>query len=420
MERAERQKHPFASFLLGLGIVLILVIGSVATFFGVRHSVTTIESDARQSRLAPFYVAPAGWAKLSAGTLLRREQVGGVPAGGVGWRILYVTQRADGTAAVSSGLVFAPRANVPIPAGGRKVVAWAHPTVGMGDQCAPSRTPNVEADIPGLGEFLRAGWVVAATDYAGLGTRGVEEYLVGDAEAHDVLNSIRAARQIPQTAAGSAAAVFGHSQGGHAALFAADRRSYAPELDLQAVVAAAPAAELVPLIQRQWNSIYGSLIGAEVLVAYPDAYPDLNLKSVTARQADQVRSLAYRCIKAAAIDIVASKATGQGSLLSHDPLDTPAWAERLAANTPAPTDVPTLVVQGTEDPIVLPGTTARFVQRACAARSPVDATFIGALGHMKAGVAAAPLGFTWLQQRFAGVPATSTCGTALPVRPVGL
>lgn len=64
--------------------------------------------------------------------------------------------------------------------------------------------------IGGHGEGLR-----------GLGTPGTQQFLVGRAEAYDVLNSIRAAQQISDTAAGNRNAVWGHSQGGHSALWSA-------------------------------------------------------------------------------------------------------------------------------------------------------------------------------------------------------
>ena len=407
-------RHPFAAFLQGLGVLMLLVIGAVVTYLGIAHTITTLQGDSHQQALAPFYRPPARWTAQPVGSLLRSEPVGGVPAGGRGWRVLYVSQSSSGAKVVTSGLIFAPGHGA-VPSGGRPVVAWAHPTVGMGDQCAPSRTTNVESDVPGLANFLASGWVVAATDYAGLGTAGTEQYLIGAAEAHDVLNSVRAARAIRATHAGARVAIFGHSQGGQTALWTADEAPYAPELTLVGVAAAAPAAELVPLIDHQWSSIYGSLIGAEVLVSFPATYPQLRLADVTDRSTSQISSLANRCIMSAALDIVASKALGDGSLLDRNPLTQPGWRDVLAANAPPAPTIPTLIVQGTEDPIVLPGTNALYARSACAAQRPMAAAFVGTLGHMKAGMAAAPMVYTWFQQRFADLPAATTCGTRLPV-----
>ena len=210
-------------YLIGFVATIVVLVLALAITLLFRHQRTVASTNQAQQVLAPFYALPAGWQSTAPGAVLRAESVAGVPSGGRGWRILYRTQKADGSPAVSSGLVFAPGPQAPsAPPGGRDVIAWAHPTVGLGVDCAPSRTPDVEADIPGLANFLAAGWVVTATDYAGLGTPGPSQYLVGAAEAHDVLNSVRAARRMPGVDAGTRVGLWGHSQGGNSVLWAAD------------------------------------------------------------------------------------------------------------------------------------------------------------------------------------------------------
>ena len=418
-DHGARRHSPLGAYFIGLGVTILALIMVVVIVAAVALTGERIATSSRQRALAPFYLAPSGWQAKAPGTLLRMQAVSGVPSGGMGWRVLYVTQKANGTKAVSSGLVFAPGSNAPkAPAGGRDVVAWAHGTLGMAPSCAPSRTPNVESDVQGLANFLSAGWVVTATDYAGLGTRGTEEYLVGDAEAHDVLNSVRAAQQIPAADAGNTMAVWGHSQGGQAALWTAAERAYAPELHVIAVATAAPATELPILINREWNSVAGSLIASEVLVSFPAAYPGLHDASISSHSSEEITATANKCIEAGFIDLAVSHFFGESSLLSSNPLNTPAWAAALTANVPPPPTIPAYLVQGTDDPLVLPGSNATFLNNACAAGSTIQGVFIGSLGHMKAGNAAAPSVFTWLQQRFAGLPAPTSCGTLLPVPPL--
>ena len=83
------------------------------------------------------------------------------------------------------------------PAGGRDVIAWAHPTSGVVPTCAPSLMPDTAGMIWGLSEMLARGYVVAATDYPGLGTPGVHPYLIGESEGRAVLDSVRAVRDLP-------------------------------------------------------------------------------------------------------------------------------------------------------------------------------------------------------------------------------
>src|ERR1022692_657118 len=133
------------------------------------------------------------------------------------------------------------------------VLSWAHRTTGVADICAPSR------DAPGhpshiyvqiadamLNLWVSRGWVVVKTDYQGLGTPGRHPYLVGAAAARDAVDIVVAARQL-FPAIGRRWVVMGHSQGGHAALFAASLAQAGspgldPGLDLAGAVAIAPAA----------------------------------------------------------------------------------------------------------------------------------------------------------------------------------
>jgi pimeloyl-ACP methyl ester carboxylesterase len=411
--RHRRARRPVWNYLVGLGATIAVIVVALVVFLVVRHHTATKATDKAQAALAPFYTAPPGWQTTAPGAVLRTERVTGVPSGGDGWRILYRTQKSDGSPAYSSGLVFAPGSSAPAaPPGGRIVVAWAHPTTGLSDVCAPSRTPNVESDVQGLASFLQAGWVVTATDYAGLGTPGVSQYLVGQAEAYDVLNSVRAARNLPNVGAGTTLGLWGHSQGGASVLWTvALAGNYAPELHVVAAAVAAPASELSILLSHQWNTPVGSLIGSEVMVAWPATYPNLQLSAITNDSSAQIAAMANTCVAPELIDLTVASKFGAKPLMKVNPLSSQPWADAFAANSPPPPSVPTLVIQGTKDPIVLPGSNVTYLSVSCAAGSNMTGDFIGDLGHAKAGATGAPFVFTWLQQRFAGVPATSTCGT---------
>src|SRR3546814_10703141 len=76
-------------------------------------------------------------------------------------------------------------------------------------------------------------------------------YLVGGDTARSVLDAVRAARAIPGAAAGGQFAVWGESQGGHAALWTAiAAKSYAPELRLVGTAAAAPPTDLADNMRK--------------------------------------------------------------------------------------------------------------------------------------------------------------------------
>ena len=161
------------------------------------------------------------------------------------FRILYRSTDPSGRPIPVSGAIYIP--NGAAPAGGRNIIAWAHPTSGVMPPCAPSLMPDVGGMMWNLPNMISQGYIVVATDYPGLGTDGIHPYLIGESEARSVLNSVRAAREMPNTGASNRFAVWGHSQGGHAALYRRGCRTLRAGLKLVGVAAAAPATYLVEL-----------------------------------------------------------------------------------------------------------------------------------------------------------------------------
>ena len=403
------RRHP-----VFIGVVLVLL--AVFTALAVLIAVDREDGVEAQRKLQPFYTPPATLPE-GLGTIIRTEPLDIGPPGSRGWRVLYVTEDAYGNRRASSGMVFAPTASP--PTGGYPVVAWAHGTVGMGDACAPSRSKDPIAQMTWLGGMINNGWVVAATDYAGLGTPGTLNYLVGVDAAHDVLNSVRAARTLVGTTS-SRFAVYGHSQGGASSLWSAElARTYTPDLQLVGVAAAAPAAELRALLNQQWDTSVGWAIGAEVLAAWPNAYPELSAKQIASGVGlRNYERLARECVLEAGLEGQARNAINQ-RIFRSDPSANPQWSARIEQNTPRPLprEVPVMVIQGLADTIVLPDTTALLVQRWCNADSTLTAAWLGDQGHLTLGKVGGPLATTWLQQRFDGIPAPTTCGTSLPLAP---
>src|SRR5437588_2936503 len=94
---------------------------------------------------------------------------------------------------------------------------------------------------------LARGWALAITDYEGLGTPGDHTYMVGRALGPNVLDAMRAARELEpaELPAQGPAAIVGYSEGGAAAAWAAQLQPrYAPEVPLVAVAAGAAAADV--------------------------------------------------------------------------------------------------------------------------------------------------------------------------------
>src|SRR5262249_38527262 len=159
------------------------------------------------------------------------------------------------------------------PARGRPVYAWAHDNVGLGDRCAPSK--RIADNLPPYGAaLLKRGAVLVATDYEGLGPAGDHPYLVGDSEAHAVLDGIRAAASLSAVGRIGNVPIAGRGEGGAAALFAAEHaKQYAPELHVRGVVAMAPTADL-PAAFSSLRTAGSTLI--EAVAGLSTAYPDFD------------------------------------------------------------------------------------------------------------------------------------------------
>lgn len=142
----------------------------------------------------------------------------------------------------SSALLLLPKGQA--PAGGWPLVVWAHGTKGVADDCAPSRDyeRDPEKDYPAA--LLAQGFAVLAPDYEGLGGPGVHPYLSLASQGRSITAAVQAAHGQRQHKLSTAWAVVGHSQGGFAALAAAEHAAaMATTHPLRAVVALAPGAE---------------------------------------------------------------------------------------------------------------------------------------------------------------------------------
>ena len=218
---------------------------------------------------APSFYAASPTPAEQPGTLLRTGPLGVPVAGARALRFLYVSASSGGAARVCGGMLFLPTARP--PRGGRPVVAWAHPVLGANG--APSRSATPLADMePWLDQMMARNWVVVATDYTGVGTRA-QEWLDGRSEAQDLSDAVLATRQVPGAHLNGRWVAWGHSYGGHAALWAGSLAStIAPGLDLVGVAAAAPVAELVPLEHAQ-RMLWAPSLSAETPPPLPPGVP---------------------------------------------------------------------------------------------------------------------------------------------------
>lgn len=147
-----RRISPYVRFVA----LPLAVVGCLVAAFEFRLVGDAIE----RNNLAAFYAQPAGAADGAPGSLIRGEELIGVPFDARAWRIMYRTTDVTGMTVVSTGVVIAP---LEPPTRPRTVLAWGHPTTGTAADCAPSRSFDAYAGIEGLRFMLDRSYVVAAT-----------------------------------------------------------------------------------------------------------------------------------------------------------------------------------------------------------------------------------------------------------------
>ncbi|MBS1839014.1 MAG: hypothetical protein JST64_15070 [Actinobacteria bacterium] len=211
----------------------------------------------------------------------------GFPTDAHAWRISYVSTGIDehdlqivcgmAAAPAKGPAEFASTGDADSRVG--RMLAWAHGTSGLQQACLPSLAPdrslwgkmadginavawgngpgarNGEPANGALQTALNRGWVVSATDY-----QPNDTYVVGRIAAADVIDAARATSQLMQRTYGSEVPdaydtiTWGHSQGGHAAIWAGQMmdayQAAAPNPDaatlhLSGVAALAPASNFI-------------------------------------------------------------------------------------------------------------------------------------------------------------------------------
>lgn len=374
-----------------------------------------VEGAAEQATDAPFYVPPASLPSAPPGTIIRSEPIQSAPEGTNAWRVLYHSRDLAGDDIAVSGVVVAPEG--PAPEGGRTVVSWAHPTTGAAAKCAPSLARDPFELIEGLHELLAAGFAIAATDYPGLGVDGASSYLLGIPESNSVLDAARAARALPGSGASDRLLLWGHSQGGQAALFAAERAAeYAPELKLEAVAVAAPAANLNALMTDDIVNLSGTTIASLAIPAYEAAYADRYSKAeidaiLTPAGAAATPQMAALCLLTEADQIHAIADPLVGKYVTADPATTEPWQTLLKENSAGtqPITVPVFVGQGLADELVVPAATEGYVTLICSQGANVTFHTFPDITHALAADASIPELIPWLTAVNSGNTPRNTC-----------
>jgi pimeloyl-ACP methyl ester carboxylesterase len=343
------------------------------------------------------------------GTLVSAEPMEVDDVDGDVWRVTYVSQRINGNPVEVTGLVVRPRGEA--PADGFPVMAWGHATIGVADACIQMNSFDGHLGIPEIQQRLDAGFVVAATDYEGIGGPGTHPYMVGESEAAAVINILRALPEIDGVDAGSDIVLAGHSQGGHAVLSTAQRLAeQAPDLQVVGVAALASVSDPSITVPSMFNNRDLAEFAMMVAVGWADTYPDLELTDVVAPDGLAAAEAARRdkCLNELGPFM---EGADLDDLWVTSPARIDAWSAKIDENMIdlEAIDLPVFVAGGGSDPLVPPSLINSLVNRMCQAGLAVDDHRYAGEGHGSTVSASVDDLHAWIADRLAGEPPPTSC-----------
>lgn len=392
-------------------IVLAAVVAASVTLAGCSSGSTASTPSTMPAKVIPaaaglpdFYAVPDPMPEVAPGTIIKSQPVAVAGLDGTMSLVMYASTSVTGKPIPVTGVIIVPKGTA--PEGGWPVITWAHGTTGLADACTPSLAPD--EFVPLANPLLAKGYLVVATDYEGLGVPGLHPYIVGDSEAYGTLDIVKAARVFPGANASSRYLVWGHSQGGHAALFAGrDAQSYAPDLELVGVVAGAPPSQLLLInaaLQQSAYRHYIAMAAAGINAAYGDTAAPLDavLNPEGLDFVTKIDTLCSSDLGKAAANLDFSK------LQKADPATVPEWRQLLVDNDPGafttPIPAPLLIIHGGNDEQIPTASSALLFTQLCAIGQVAQRWVFPGQSHAGVILPSAPDMITWIGDRFAGQP----------------
>src|SRR5271168_4489801 len=398
--------------LLALSVLAVLVAPSMA-------SATPVEGPSGSA----FYTPPAPTPAGSAGELVwyRPATVNlNVTLPSIkAWTVLYQSTDQHGNPDWVTGTVIVPTAKWS-GKGERPVVTYAEGTQGLAQSCAPSLqiAAGTEYDGGAIIESLKKGYAVTVTDYQGYTSGAIPTYAAGKAEGQAVLDAVRAGRQVPGSGISASAPVivWGYSQGGQAASWAAElQSSYAPDVKIAGLAAGGVPANLQAVGEFD-NASVGTGFGLDGLIGLSTAYPEeFNLASLSNTTGLEA---AGKLLSECAIQSLAefrdvnddAYTTGNKTftqLEAEHPAIEKVIDEQQLGTKAVP--VPVYHYHGLEDEFVPVAQDVALHQAWCSLGVTDDFQLYPG-DHLLTDPTAIPTVIKWVEERLAGKKAPSTCG----------
>lgn len=411
-------------------------------------------ASAAEVALAPFYkYLPSVSLDQPLGTVVALEPIKTSVPGASAWRIAYISSDLRDRRTLSTGLVIAPKG--PPPAEGRPIVAWAHGTTGTAQNCGPSQVEDpaqelnqyflvggtswTDFGIPGITHFIEKGYAVVATDYQGLGGGGAKhQYAIGNSNARDAINSVRAIGSMGLAGAGKKAVIYGWSQGGGATLAAASLKDYidgtgtaydgvnfvgfvamAPDEINALMPPGADSDAVAPVVLQKLaaefsDNVFNFAHFSMSMWAMAGSFAELKMTDIFTEEGAEVLDQIYskKCMHAGSDTINFNYGTSFKSLMKPQPDNAVAWVKALIEGSVKPLApvAPVIVYYGTKDTVMSPVMGALYQKQMCGMGANVTRVQLeGEQNHFTTPPVAQPVFLPWIDDRFAGKPLDNGC-----------
>ena len=357
-----------------------------------------------------FYDAPAPLPWAPPGSVIRQQVTSDYTAGPA-TRIMYHSRTSTGRDVAATAVVLVPDGTT--PAGGWPVVVDAHGASGIGRPCAPSLMKDLYHGNQMM-DFVNRGFAVVAPDYAGLGTDGRPELVNKTAEANDVIYAQQAARRVRPDLS-PRWVLWGHSQGGGAAMGVAERQRLHPQPGYLGAVLTSPVANLSEVVDHVAATPGYGAFAAMIAQGAHFSDPKIQPRRLLSPEAySRIGITAIGCLNAA----FTAYADLTGPQLVTPAYSTdPAFRQYLLVNSTGtrPLGGPVLLLQGQADTVVPVGVTDQIANQQCRLGTRLTYKTYPGLEHdtypWVQGIddGAMPDILAWTADRFAGRPAAMSC-----------
>lgn len=336
------------------------------------------------------------------------------------WNVTYKFRNSyDDVNLAMSGTVIVPKTNW-TGTGPRPVVLYAVGTHGLATKCAPTRqlAAGTDYEAANIAAALKAGYAVLVTDYQG-GLEGLpSSYLTGKSQGHALLDIFKAATSVPDAGivANAPVAIWGYSQGGQTAAWAAELApTYAPEIKLAGVAAGGVPGDFIRTANYLNDSTGFAFLASAINGLFNEYGDEIPINLIASEQGKvALERINTQCVFEALFEY-------QNKDLSEYTLNNQPLSDLLKVGSVKATlqaqslgtkkiNVPLYQYHGQADEFIPLDQAIALKKNYCAKATNVKFDLYPS-EHIVTQFQAAPTVLTWLADRFAGKAAENTCGT---------